>query len=137
MACTWCRGVFFRTPDLQAFVEHPTNAEPGGNGAPLAPSQMRAYPRCPACTEPMSPFIVPGSQVIIDQCRNHGFWLDSGKLTRLRIWWRSEAGKNLHLIDSLNERRRPEPKAAEPVTQGRSWFGVVLEIVFEILLSGI
>jgi Zn-finger nucleic acid-binding protein len=121
--CPGCRGMFLEPgsieillsrgagtvwevnrPLLQALVEAPR--------APVAPLRYR---RCPCCDEPMNRSLFGRrSGVIVDRCREHGLWLDSGELRQLLEWTRA-GGRLLHqerLEEEERARERQERRAA-------------------------
>ena len=59
------------------------------------------YIKCPVCQQFMSRHVFGyRSGVIIDQCKGHGIWLDSGEVTHLLEW--KKAGGQL-----LQDKRKP------------------------------
>lgn len=101
--CRSCFGMFFNPGELEYLIEaqiHPVawldleglneiSAEFGHDHRPV-------YRKCPMCQERMSHINFGGrSGVILDQCGQHGLWLDGGELRRLTEWWRG-GGKFLH-----------------------------------------
>jgi len=75
------------------------------------------YRRCPDCDEVMDRMIFARvSGVMIDVCRRHGAFLDTGELKRIRRFL-AEDGPRRHAVarelaveeERLRERRRPPP----------------------------
>ncbi len=64
------------------------------------------YRNCPVCELPMRRFnFAKRSGVIVDQCANHGIWLDNGELIHL-LEWRKSGG---HLLDDGAQQRNNDP----------------------------
>jgi len=66
------------------------------------------------------------SGVIVDQCRPHGLWLDSGELKHL-LDWKKAGGQLLH--EEIRDRREKERQRAERSSAdgGAGPFGVLVE----------
>jgi Zn-finger nucleic acid-binding protein len=65
-----------------------------------------AYRKCPVCKELMHRINFGArSGVIVDQCKTHGVWLDSGELKRL-LDWKKAGGQLLH--ERVRQRKKEE-----------------------------
>jgi Zn-finger nucleic acid-binding protein len=127
--CERCFGLFFDAGEVQAFLE-----------ASVAPSfavnlqeitlinRERAdfnrpvrYIRCPECGVLMNRVNYAAmSGVVIDQCKDHGVWLDNGELVHLMEWQKS--GGEL-LARQARERQLEERQreARRPAAAGSDW----------------
>ena len=102
--CEQCQGIFFDHNELAALLENTvTNVfkidrrrldsvnKESYNGM----SKVK-YVKCPECREFMHRSnYASRSGVIVDKCRDHGIWLDSGELNRL-MQWKKAGGELLH-----------------------------------------
>ena len=101
--CERCFGLFFDPGELEALldksvsnvftvdrrrIETLAREQSGGN-------LKITYRKCPVCRELMYRInFAHRSGVIVDQCKTHGMWLDSGELNRLLEWKRPEASSS-------------------------------------------
>ncbi len=111
--CPDCFGLFFDPGELEALLEtsvqnvfridyQALSAAVEAQG----PRTVR-YARCPTCTTVMNRVNFGSrSGVIVDQCRDHGVWLEGGELRQL-LEWRKAGGQLLH------EKLRRERSEAE------------------------
>ena len=93
--CHTCFGLFFDTGELEHLLEHSVSHVSGINLAHLENINIDRYPnkvvvkyiKCPVCENFMSRTnFAAKSGVVVDRCRAHGFWLDSGEVTHLLEW---------------------------------------------------
>jgi Zn-finger nucleic acid-binding protein len=88
LSCAACGGVFVehgvlaslvdsaRPADRTKHARHAAHIPPGGGRVGAA-----SYPRCPACSQPMTAMnFGRRSGIIVDVCRAHGTWFDRGEL---------------------------------------------------------
>jgi Zn-finger nucleic acid-binding protein len=93
--CERCYGLFFDLGEVQAFLEASVspafavnlreiatiNEERGGAARPVR------YIKCPECGVLMNRVNYGAmSGVVVDQCKEHGMWLDNGELVHLMEW---------------------------------------------------
>lgn len=93
--CNDCFGLFFDSGKIELLLEHAVSDVYDINIKQLdninseryqADKQIK-YIKCPACQNFMLRRVFGyRSGVIIDQCKNHGIWLDSGEITHLLEW---------------------------------------------------
>lgn len=93
--CARCHGLFFDINELQALLDDAV--------VPVYEIDMRLlftlqkespvprrdfkYVSCPVCRKMMNRVnFGRRSGVVVDQCRNHGVWLEGGELHRLMEW---------------------------------------------------
>lgn len=101
--CDDCFGLFFDLQELEVFLAHSVSHVTAINRAHLDninsdryARQVARYIRCPVCQEFMRRTnYAHKSGVIIDSCRLHGLWLDSGEVTHL-MEWKKAGGQLLH-----------------------------------------
>jgi Zn-finger nucleic acid-binding protein len=83
--CIGCGGVFLDNASLERVFspEALGNRHPAPSArAPSAPDVVR-YLNCPACNRLMNRVnFGKHSGIIVDVCKDHGTWFDSGELTR-------------------------------------------------------
>lgn len=106
--CPTCFGLFFDPGEVQSFIEESVTPAFVVNYQEIVNiNRERAnlertvrYIECPECRKLMNRISFgPTSGVVLDQCKDHGVWLDNGELIHLMEWKR--AGGQL-----LAERRR-------------------------------
>lgn len=93
--CARCHGLFFDINELQALLDDAV-APVYEIDLPLlstlqkespGPRREFTYVSCPACGKMMNRVnFGRRSGVVVDQCRNHGVWLEGGELHRLMEW---------------------------------------------------
>jgi len=93
--CNDCFGLFFDSGKIELLLEHTVSDVYDINIKQLdninseryqADKQIK-YIKCPTCQNFMLRRVFGyRSGVIIDQCKNHGIWLDSGEITHLLEW---------------------------------------------------
>lgn len=92
--CPACRGIWFDTGELKSVLKAATDPDAVVNRHLLTTLAERThipdsitYVKCPACESIMNRSCYGHrSGVIVDQCRQHGIWLDGGELERLFGW---------------------------------------------------
>jgi Zn-finger nucleic acid-binding protein len=87
-ACPDCGGIWLdseTTMRVEATLDTQTlevgEIASGLSQNPTPPHQ--ASPPCPLCLNPMHTYVVPGSDVEVDSCEEHGTWFDRGELQTL------------------------------------------------------
>jgi Zn-finger nucleic acid-binding protein len=102
--CGRCLGLFFDPNELQTVLDTTVTNVYEVNVARLneldaermETNEQIRYVKCPVCRQLMNRVnFGHRSGVIIDQCRDHGIWLDGGELRRL-LEWRKAGGQLLH-----------------------------------------
>jgi len=111
--CEQCMGLFFDPNELQVLLEKSVsnvfevdyerlkrvNKELRRNDYPVT------YIKCPVCTQLMNRVnFGRKSGVVVDRCREHGIWLDSGELKHL-LEWKKAGGQ---LLDDKQAARRQQ-----------------------------
>ncbi len=119
LECPVCCGLFINSSDLGVIIEEQEkrNKELPGTDAPVRSSpgtRPVAYIRCPVCENMMNRMNYGRfSGVIIDYCREHGYWLDSGELEKIANWV-STGG-----LSRLRKREIEELKSEKSRLEGR------------------
>jgi len=132
--CERCYGLFFDTGEIPAFLEASVspafsvnlrelaaiNEERGSTRRPVR------YIKCPDCGVMMNRVnYCAMSGVVVDQCKDHGIWLDNGELVQL-MEWKKAGGQLLAQQKTAQQEQRtchrpvppspipgyPEPKPA-------------------------
>jgi Zn-finger nucleic acid-binding protein len=117
--CDACLGLFFDPGELEALMEKSVSnvfsinrkrldtlirEKRGGDGG-------FSYRKCPVCKELMHRINFGArSGVIVDQCKTHGVWLDSGELKRL-LEWKKAGGQLLH--EQVRQKNEEEKERRE------------------------
>ncbi len=110
--CDDCFGLFFDLGEMEALLNHSVSHVAGVNLAHIEninadryrKKQEVKYIKCPVCRKYMHRTnYARKSGVIIDSCRLHGLWLDSGEITHL-MEWKKAGGELLH-----NQQREHKP----------------------------
>ena len=93
--CDDCYGLFFDLGEMEALLNHSVSHVDTINLAHIdnintdrfRKEQVVKYIKCPVCRKFMRRTnFAKKSGVIVDSCRQHGFWLDSGEITHLMEW---------------------------------------------------
>ncbi|MBW2278756.1 MAG: zf-TFIIB domain-containing protein [Deltaproteobacteria bacterium] len=128
LECPMCCGLFVMADDFAALMraqaEHDDRADQA-HGPERAMIDLdrdaKIYVPCPGCGEMMNRTNYgDGSGVIIDYCREHGYWLDPGELEKIARWIKSGGTMRKYALDSNDLRRGtaksiPRP-SADPET---------------------
>ena len=102
--CEKCMGVFFDSGELHALLEKSVSnvfeinlkRMDAINQKLYKKAETVQYIKCPVCNAFMRRTnFASRSGVIIDQCKDHGIWLDGGELKRL-MEWKKSGGEMLH-----------------------------------------
>jgi Zn-finger nucleic acid-binding protein len=125
--CERCFGLFFDPGELEALMDRSvanvfaidqkridtlTRERPGR-------SDPVSYRKCPVCRDLMNRVnFGHRSGVIVDQCKSHGLWLDSGELRRL-LDWRKAGGQLLH-EEIRGQREQERQRNERPSACGES-----------------
>ncbi|MBT3813612.1 MAG: hypothetical protein HOE45_00055 [Gammaproteobacteria bacterium] len=109
--CADCFGLFFDLGELEILLNHSVSDVQSINLTHLdninadryRSKQIVKYVKCPVCLEFMRRTnFAQKSGVIVDSCRLHGFWLDSGEVTHL-LEWKKAGGQLLHAQEQKNK----------------------------------
>ena len=110
--CERCYGLFFDVGEVQAFLDASVSPAFSVNlreivrinedrGSTL--NRPVRYIKCPECGELMNRVNYGAmSGVVIDQCKEHGVWLDNGELVHL-MEWKKANGKCTSQMGKLNK----------------------------------
>lgn len=102
--CDLCFGLFFDPGEMQILLENTVTGVFDINLQQLVninkdrfqTQKEIKYVKCPVCQVLMNRVnFGRRSGVIIDQCKQHGIWLDSGEITHL-MEWKKAGGQLLH-----------------------------------------
>jgi len=124
--CTDCFGLFFDLGEIEALLNHAVNEVHAINLAHLdnvnidryQKKQPVKYIKCPVCREFMRRTnFAQKSGVIVDSCRAHGLWLDSGEVTHL-MEWKKMGGQLLH---EREQRKKPQERPLELSRENDLW----------------
>ena len=119
--CKTCQGLFFDPGELDTILEgiekqahtvdHRQLMTLIEQETPTDDFANVAYAPCPDCGKLMNRRnFGQKSGVVIDDCREHGIWLDGGELRRLIRW--TQAGGRQHHIESVAAKREMDAKLA-------------------------
>ncbi|MDD2802192.1 MAG: zf-TFIIB domain-containing protein [Methylobacter sp.] len=113
--CNDCFGLFFDSGKIELLLEHAVSDVYDINIKQLdninseryqADKQVK-YIKCPSCQNFMLRRVFGyRSGVIIDQCKIHGIWLDSGEITHL-LEWKKAGGQLLAAQKEITENSKP------------------------------
>jgi Zn-finger nucleic acid-binding protein len=102
--CEHCFGLFFDPGKIDILLESAVSNVFDTNRQHLdninkdryQGNKKVKYIKCPVCRTFMSRRVFAyRSGVVVDHCRNHGIWLDSGEITHL-LEWKKAGGQLLH-----------------------------------------
>lgn len=118
--CDHCFGLFFDPNEVEQLLEssvsnvfdinlkHLVNI----NSDRYDAHQKVKYIKCPVCRNFMSRVnFGHRSGVIVDRCRAHGIWLDSGEITHL-MEWKKAGGQLLHAQQSQKKSKKNRSSGA-------------------------
>ena len=117
--CKGCQGLFFDPGELDTVldgiekrahtVDHIQLRNLVEQETPTDDFEQVAYAPCPDCGKLMNRrSFGQRSGVIVDDCREHGVWLDGGELRRLIRW--TQAGGRRHHLESVAVKREMDAK---------------------------
>ena len=131
--CDGCHGIFFDPGELESIlgeaetphqqVDHVRLGVLIEEETDTRDFQQVAYVPCPDCEKLMNRRNFGArSGVIVDQCRDHGVWLDGGELRRLVEWARAGGRTHHENVEAerraMQERAERAKKAGEPPMSG-------------------
>jgi len=131
--CPECLGLFFDPGELEALLEQSVKNVFEISRSRLAlfnltgqtASRVATYVKCPVCAKMMNRINFGArSGVVIDQCKEHGVWLDAGELRQLSEWMK--AGGKLLDKERAAEREK-EAMLAEKKRQSRIQGGITTD----------
>jgi len=102
--CSTCFGLFINPEKIETLLEKSVPPVFDVNLQQLDAINQERFPadkevkylKCPVCQTFMSRNVFAyRSGVIVDRCKNHGIWLDSGEITHL-MEWKKTGGQLLH-----------------------------------------
>lgn len=121
--CDDCFGLFFDLGEIEALLDHSVSHVGDINLTQIdnintdryRSKQAVKYIKCPVCQELMARTnYAQKSGVVLDSCRKHGFWLDSGEITHL-MEWKKAGGEKLQTQESQREKLK-KPKRKPVIT---------------------
>ncbi len=125
--CDGCFGLFFDLGELDTLLNHSVSSVNEINITHLdninadryRTRQTVKYIKCPVCQSFMRRTnFGQKSGVIVDSCRQHGFWLDSGEITHL-MEWKKAGGQLLH--DSEAQKKTAKIKTHRHSSDSVTW----------------
>ncbi len=122
--CERCYGLFFDVGEVQAFLEASVSPSFAVNLREIATINKERstinrpvrYIKCPECGVLMNRVnFATMSGVVVDQCKEHGMWLDNGELIHL-MEWKKAGGQLLAEKEKTGqpERQREIPRPVSP-----------------------
>lgn len=116
--CEQCYGLFFDPGQVEALLEssvsnvfhiNPQHLDAINNDR-FQPNKPVKYVKCPVCQVLMNRNAYGyRSGVVIDRCKNHGIWLDSGEITHL-MEWKKAGGQLLHEQQASVQSKKTAPR---------------------------
>lgn len=106
--CIGCHGLWFDEGELELLGEKAGRVldveDLGRRAGRLVAAGKRRCPRCPRRLEQVGLQTPDGTEVLVDRCTEHGFWLDAGELGALmsRLEKRTETDEGL-VLEFLGE----------------------------------
>jgi len=121
--CKSCFGLFFDLGEIETLLESSVSNVSNINldlikninKDRFSSHKKVKYIKCPVCSEYMRRInFGHRSGVIVDQCRDHGIWVDSGEITHL-MEWKKAGGELLHANEKIKTNKKPSsPSDFEP-----------------------
>jgi Zn-finger nucleic acid-binding protein len=102
--CLRCGGLWVEADLFIALCTEASSKEgrrlPERQGGAAGVPNQALYRACPECAKPMNRHqFAPGAGVIVDNCREHGIWLDAGEWVKIAAYLRTgglkKAGQEL------------------------------------------
>ncbi|NOQ15192.1 MAG: hypothetical protein GQ583_12050 [Methyloprofundus sp.] len=125
--CADCFGLFFDLGEMEALLNHSVSHVIAINQAHIdnintdryRQKQLVRYIKCPVCQAFMRRAnYAKKSGVIVDSCRLHGFWLDSGEVTHL-MEWKKAGGQLLHEQEAQKKTAKVSRKQPRSIDSSR------------------
>jgi Zn-finger nucleic acid-binding protein len=122
--CEQCFGLFFDPGEVETLLEKSVspvfsiNRELIGNinDDRYQKNKPIKYMECPVCRNMMNRVAFGHrSGVVIDQCRDHGVWLDGGEISHL-LEWKKAGGQMLHEQKQAEKRKNQERQRRSAAT---------------------
>jgi Zn-finger nucleic acid-binding protein len=146
--CEYCFGLFFDPGEIDILLESTIPNVSDANRQYLdninkdrhQANKKVKYIKCPVCRTFMNRRVFGHrSGVVVDRCKNHGIWLDSGEITHL-MEWKKAGGQLLHERTIQVEKRTSRHKmtrdytGASPSDYADKCLGVeLLEVVVSLI----
>jgi Zn-finger nucleic acid-binding protein len=120
--CERCYGLFFDVGEIQAFLDASVSPAFAVNLREIATiNEDRAsfnrpvrYIKCPECAVLMNRVNFGSmSGVVVDQCKDHGIWLDNGELVHL-MEWKKTGGQLLAEKDKKAQQEKRDSHCSAP-----------------------
>lgn len=131
--CPSCHGLFFDNEELQQLLDQKTikvsniNKERLKEISSMSSAQKVVYRPCPVCSKLMNRTNFRGrSGVVVDQCKDHGFYLDSGELRQLLEWRRAGGHLAADRAKEIEEKERQRKQVLED-KQVREWQNEIMQ----------
>ena len=125
--CDKCFGLFFGLGELDTLLQYSVSEVHTVNLRHLdninidryRKNQVVKYIKCPVCRAFMHRTnFAQRSGVIVDSCRQHGLWLDSGEVTHL-MEWKKMGGQLLH--EQVQQEKRHKRKRLQRQPRDEQW----------------
>jgi Zn-finger nucleic acid-binding protein len=119
--CANCFGLFFDSGKIEALLEKSVGHVFEINRKQLDNINQDRFPankeikyvKCPVCRSLMNRNAFGyRSGVVVDSCKKHGIWLDSGEITHL-MEWKKAGGQLLHQQQKLSENMNSPARRSE------------------------
>lgn len=112
--CKRCFGIFFDPGEIQILLENSVSGVFDINKSLMRTinkerfqNKSVKYVKCPDCRVLMNRVnFGHRSGVVIDQCKKHGIWLESGEIIHL-LEWKKAGGQMLHKQHSASKQEPP------------------------------
>jgi Zn-finger nucleic acid-binding protein len=126
--CSDCFGLFFEPGEIETLFENSVvsvfeinlHLMDNINKDRYQLKSAVKYIKCPVCRVFMNRSVFGHrSGVIVDRCKNHGIWLDSGEITHL-LEWKKAGGQLLHQRQSVSENQKRKPARISPSDNSNS-----------------
>jgi Zn-finger nucleic acid-binding protein len=116
--CKTCFGLFFDPGEIETLLDSSVSNVfdinfkliKNINKDRYQQKKQFMYIKCPICRVLMNRVnFAHRSGVVVDQCKEHGIWLDSGEITHL-MEWKKAGGELLHAKNKQQEKiKKPKP----------------------------
>lgn len=129
--CESCFGLFFDKEELEMMIELSVKGSRNVNIKVLQELtenprfvDVVVYRRCPVCLKQMNRKNYAGrSGVIMDECAEHGIWLDPGELRQIMEWIKAGGLKRAQRQNKLSSLSAAKKMESRKERKSRHYFG--------------
>ncbi len=139
--CKHCDGIFLDFGEIEEIMEQEIIKSEKYDlqklnlikNNPLVREKTIRYKKCPECRKIMHRFNYQNrSGVIIDRCKEHGYWLDSGELRQIMEWAKLEGVRD---FTPLTPHQETSSKSSKLYTKSKKSNHTTLDVEIDPILG--